>query len=153
MSRTIAVTYGQRLEISNQSNLLFAPLIDEFSTPAVMVAPPKGNGEAIKIYPQRAGHFIMTDRLEGFVHEGNLTQTIYLLRKSLAADPAVSIENVPRRGYRLRVDGRGATVDARQNRRAPAFAIGASVLAALVCAGLWFDARPATTRAVPAGAR
>ena len=28
-TRTIAITYGQRLEITNQSKLLFAPLIDE----------------------------------------------------------------------------------------------------------------------------
>jgi hypothetical protein len=68
-SRTIAITYGQRLEITNQSTLLFAPLIDNYSTPAVMVAPPRGTGDPIKIYPQRVGHFIMTDRLESFVHE------------------------------------------------------------------------------------
>src|SRR5215469_5071418 len=40
---------------------------------------------------------------EGFVHEGNLTQTVYLLRRALAADPRLAIENIPRRGYRLRV--------------------------------------------------
>ncbi len=79
-SRTIAITYGQRLEITNQSLLLFAPLIDSYSTPAVMVAPPRGSGEPIKIYPQRAGHFIMTDRLEPYVHED-----LYVFRHPLHA--------------------------------------------------------------------
>jgi hypothetical protein len=79
-SRTIAVTYGQRLEITNQSLLLFAPLIDNISTPAVMVVPPRGTGEPVKIYPQRAGHFIMTDRLEPFVHED-----LYVFRHPLHA--------------------------------------------------------------------
>ena len=41
---------------------------------------------------------------EGFVQDGNLTQTIYLLRKVFADDPVVRIENVPRRGYRLIVE-------------------------------------------------
>ncbi len=38
---------------------------------------------------------------DGFVEENNLWQQIHLLRKALAADPRVSIENSPRRGYRL----------------------------------------------------
>ena len=40
-ARTIAMTYGQRLEIANQSKLLFAPAIDQLNTMAVMVAPPR----------------------------------------------------------------------------------------------------------------
>lgn len=79
-TRTIAITYGQHLSITNQSLLLFAPLIDSISTPAVMVAPPRGSGEPIKIYPQRAGHFVMTDRLEPFVHED-----LYVFRHPLHA--------------------------------------------------------------------
>ncbi len=79
-ARTLAITYGQRLEITNQSTFLFAPLIDSVSTPAVMVAPPKGSGEPIKIYPQRAGHFIMTDRLQSQVHED-----LYVFRHPLHA--------------------------------------------------------------------
>jgi hypothetical protein len=91
-SRTIAITYGQRLEITNESTFLFAPLIDSFSTPAVMVAAPKGSGEPIKLYPQRAGHFVITDRLQSYVHED-----LYVFRHPLHA--------VTDRSGHFRIDG------------------------------------------------
>jgi hypothetical protein len=79
-SRTVAVTFGQRLELTNQSTFLFAPLIDAYSTPAVMVVPPHGTGDPVKIYPQRAGHFIMTDRLVPYIKED-----LYVFRHPLHA--------------------------------------------------------------------
>jgi hypothetical protein len=79
-SRTIALTYGQSLEISNQTGLLFAPLLEQGNSPAVMVAPPHENGEAVKIYPVQAGYFALTDRLEPFVHED-----LYVFRHPLHA--------------------------------------------------------------------
>jgi hypothetical protein len=91
-SRTIAVTYGQRLEIANNSSLLFAPVVDDAFTPTVMVAPPRGNGDPIKLYPQRAGHFTLTDRLDGWVRED-----LYVFRHPLHA-----VTN--RDGY-FRIDG------------------------------------------------
>ncbi len=80
---------------------------------------------------------------EGFVHEGNLTQTIYLLRKSLAGDPAVSIENVPGRGYRLRVNVKVRSVS---RQRALAFAV-------MVCIGIAVGIGSTGTRALPLKAR
>jgi hypothetical protein len=110
-ARTIAITYGQRLEISNQSALLFAPLIDNYSTPAVMVAPPKGNGEPINVYPQRAGRFMMTDRLESFVHED-----LYVFRHPLHAvtdrNGHYRIDGVPVGSLKLGVAHPGANVQA-----------------------------------------
>jgi len=41
---------------------------------------------------------------QGFVEAGNLAQQVYLLRRALAVDDSVAIENVARRGYRLRAD-------------------------------------------------
>lgn len=79
-SRTIAVTYGQRLEVSNKTKLLFAPLLDVTDSPAVMVAPPGENGEPVKIYPTKAGHFLLTDRMETFVRED-----LYVFRHPLHA--------------------------------------------------------------------
>src|ERR1019366_4718680 len=63
-SRTIAITYGQRLEISNQSKLLFAPAIDQSTATAVMVAPPGQNGDPVRLYPEKAGYFALTDRMQ-----------------------------------------------------------------------------------------
>jgi hypothetical protein len=79
-SRTIALTYGQRLEISNGTGLLFAPLLEQGNSPAVMVAPPHENGEAVKIYPTKAGYFALTDQLQLFVHED-----LYVFRHPLHA--------------------------------------------------------------------
>ena len=91
-SRTIAITYGQHLEVSNETKLLFAPVIDEVSTPAVLVVPPAGAGEAVKVYPQQAGYFAMTDRMEPFVRED-----LYVFRHPLHA--------VTDRSGHYRIDG------------------------------------------------
>lgn len=79
-SRTLAITYGQHLEIANDSAMLFAPMLDLESTPAVMAVPPRGNGDPVKVYPQKAGHFVMTDRLDAWVRED-----LYVFRHPLHA--------------------------------------------------------------------
>jgi hypothetical protein len=79
-ARTIAITYGQRLDISNKSKLLFAPAIDESMVTAVMVTPPQENGDPVRLYPDKAGYFALTDRMEPFVHED-----LYVFRHPLHA--------------------------------------------------------------------
>jgi hypothetical protein len=68
-SRAIAMTYGQRLEIVNESAVPFAPAIEREFTPAVMMAPPHAAGDPIHIYPRKAEYSAITDRLAPFVHE------------------------------------------------------------------------------------
>ena len=68
-SRAITMTLGQRLEIVNLSAVPFAPAIEREFSPAVMMAPPHGAGDAIRIYPRRAEYFPLTDRMAPFVHE------------------------------------------------------------------------------------
>lgn len=77
-SRTIAVTFGQRLEVVNESTLPFAPYIEGPTEYAVMVAPPQANGDPVKMYPPQAGYFALRDRLQPFVRE-----EIYVLRHPL----------------------------------------------------------------------
>ena len=79
-ARTLTLTYGQRLEISNKSKLLFAPIISQDTSTAVMVAPPEEKGDPVKLYPRRAGRFAMTDRMQPFVRED-----LYVLRHPLHA--------------------------------------------------------------------
>jgi DNA-binding winged helix-turn-helix (wHTH) protein/tetratricopeptide (TPR) repeat protein len=86
---------------------------------------------------------------DGFVHEGNLTQTIYLLRKSLAADSAVSIENVPGRGYRLHVGKNGRHPRQRHGWSIGVLRFSAVSMAVLLCAGSWVGLRLAGTHAPP----
>ena len=88
---------------------------------------------------------------EGFVHEGNLTQTIYLLRKALAPDPRVSIENVPGRGYRLRIGDR-RDVPHRQSRFKLVTSGGFAVVS-LFCIALWMAFTPSIVHQLPLNAR
>jgi Flp pilus assembly protein TadD len=90
---------------------------------------------------------------EGFVHEGNLTQTIYLLRKSLAADPAVTIDNVPRRGYRLRIVDRNRGTARRRGLQPRAIVVAGLAVAAIVCIGAWVDVRSSSAQPLPVIAR
>jgi tetratricopeptide (TPR) repeat protein len=71
------------------------------------------------------------------IEERNLNQQIYILRRALRRDPRVSIQNVPRRGYRLLVAP--APVLAQAGRRRSGLLLASVLLAAL--AVLWLVAR------------
>jgi hypothetical protein len=79
-SRTIAMTFGQRLEIANESNLPFGPYLEHTYNPVVRVTPPHQAGEPVRIYPPRADYFPLRDRLQPFIHED-----VYVLRQPLHA--------------------------------------------------------------------
>lgn len=66
--RTLALTFGQRLDVLNDSKLSFAPYLQGSGDATVMIAPPERHGEAVKIYPTRAAYFGLRDRLQPFVH-------------------------------------------------------------------------------------
>jgi hypothetical protein len=68
-SRTMALTFGQRLEIANDSRLGFAPVLSGTFHAATLIAPPGQNGEPVKLYPPRPGHFVLLDQLQPFVRE------------------------------------------------------------------------------------
>jgi hypothetical protein len=77
-TRTLTMTFGQRLEVTNQSKYAFAPRIDSDLSPAVMLAAPMGMGDPIRLYPRRAGHSAMGDVMQPFVRED-----LYVLRYPL----------------------------------------------------------------------
>jgi hypothetical protein len=79
-SRTIAMTFGQRLEVTNDTKLPFGPYLVDTYTPVVRVAPPMNAGDPVRIYPPRADYFHMKDRLQPFIHED-----VYVLRQPLHA--------------------------------------------------------------------
>ena len=60
-SRTITLTYGQRLEVANNTKLLVAPSFAEVHNPAIMIAPPQGAGDPVKLYTPHPGHFTLID--------------------------------------------------------------------------------------------
>jgi hypothetical protein len=77
-SRSITLTFGQRLEVANQSKIPFAPSVEGDPSPAVMMTAPREMGDPIRLYPRRPGHSVMTDVLQPFVHED-----LYVLRQPL----------------------------------------------------------------------
>jgi hypothetical protein len=74
--RTITLTFGQHLEVVNDTKLPFAPYLMGVFQPAVMIAPPERNGDPVKIYPNRPGHYLLGDQLQTFVRED-----LYVLRQ------------------------------------------------------------------------
>lgn len=63
-SRTVDMTFGQILEISNLEEAggkMYAPELTGVEMPALMVAPPKG--DPVRIYPRKPGFFELKDRM------------------------------------------------------------------------------------------
>jgi hypothetical protein len=67
--RTITATFGQRIEVVNDSKIPFGPFLDGVQRPAVMIAPPEQNGDPVKIYPPQPGHYYMRDEMQPYVKE------------------------------------------------------------------------------------
>src|SRR5262249_42947203 len=60
--RTIALTYGQRLEVMNVDSVrTYMPYLDGGAAPAVLVAVP--GGDPVRLYPQEVGHYLLRDEL------------------------------------------------------------------------------------------
>jgi hypothetical protein len=69
-TRTLAMTFGQWLEVSNDSTQPFGPYLEFVMLGgAIRIAPPKQAGEPVKVYPPRAGHFSLRDRMQTYVRE------------------------------------------------------------------------------------
>ena len=77
-ARTIVLTFGQRLEIENESTIPFAPYLEGEPTFTTMVAPPERKGEPVKIFAPRADYYVIRDKLQPYVR-GDL----YVLRQPL----------------------------------------------------------------------
>jgi hypothetical protein len=78
--RSIAMTFGQRLEIDNDSTLSFAPYLEGAPKFTVMIAAPLRHGEPVKIFPARADYFVLRDQMQPFVRGD-----VYVLRQPLHA--------------------------------------------------------------------
>jgi hypothetical protein len=60
-ARTIDLTFGQQIAVSNKDAKLHAPQIDDNVLPALMVAPP--NGDPVYVYPRKPGHALLSDQM------------------------------------------------------------------------------------------
>jgi hypothetical protein len=58
-TRTVTLTFGQRLEVKNLSREFWTPVLEPSATRVLMMATP--NGDPAKIYPKKPGHFLLLD--------------------------------------------------------------------------------------------
>lgn len=59
-TRTATMTYGQRLEVKNESGEFWTPMLEPGTNMVLMMATPKG--DPVKIYPKKPGHYLLMDR-------------------------------------------------------------------------------------------
>jgi hypothetical protein len=78
-ARSIALTFGQRLDVANDSALPFAPYL-EGAPQLTRVAPPRQSGAPAQIFPPRSDYFPLRDQLQKFVRVD-----VYVLRQPLHA--------------------------------------------------------------------
>jgi hypothetical protein len=94
-THAVTLTFGQRLEVENKTRLVFAPMLEEAPSPALMVAPPELRGDPVRIYAPRPGHFTLTDRMGA----GYLKTHVYVLLHPLHTVSSVEgkyrIDGVP----------------------------------------------------------
>jgi hypothetical protein len=75
--RTVALTYGQRIEIANLDKIdSYMPFLDGAPVKAILVAIP--GGDAVKLYPHEPAHFMIRDQLPN----EHLTADVYALAYS-----------------------------------------------------------------------
>ncbi len=112
-TRTIAMTFGQTLEIANDSAVPFGPRLSGIYQPAVMIAPPQQRGEPVKLNPPRPGHYVLGDEMQTFVR-----QAVVVLLQPLHAVSNLQghyrIDGVPVGALKV-----GAQLDALGNRMQP----------------------------------
>jgi hypothetical protein len=59
-SRTVAMTFGQRLEIANKTPELWAPMLTQAPMPVLMMA--TSNGDPVRLYPPHPGYYTLVDK-------------------------------------------------------------------------------------------
>ena len=59
-SRTVAMTFGQRLEIANKTKELWAPMLTQAPMPVLMMA--TSHGDPVQLYPPHPGYYTLVDK-------------------------------------------------------------------------------------------
>ncbi|HMJ51466.1 MAG TPA: hypothetical protein VK540_05300 [Polyangiaceae bacterium] len=78
--RTLVLTYGQRIEVTNRDSKSFLPTLEGSRSPAQLVAMPKG--DAVKLYALEVGHYALTEGTKG---SGWMYADVFVLQYSTHA--------------------------------------------------------------------
>ena len=91
-SRTIAMTFGQRLEVKNRSQETFIPSLIGAPQAALVVAMP--GGDPVKLFPPRPGEFLLQDQTHQFAKA-----SVFVLKYPTATvtglDGAFEVKDIP----------------------------------------------------------
>ena len=91
--RTLAMTFGQSLDVLNKSGTIVAPQLQPSSASALMVA--TVNGDPVHLYPQRPGHFRLTDMLGKAALDLDVYVFLFSLHDVTTEQGRFHIEGVP----------------------------------------------------------
>jgi hypothetical protein len=106
-SRTIALTYGQRLEIGNKTPALWAPSLAQAPLPALMMA--TSHGDPIRLYPPHPGYFTLIDNLKHPYAQADVYALLHPLHTVSDAAGHYRIDGIP--VGKLQVNARLAAFD------------------------------------------
>jgi len=91
-SRTIAMTFGQRLEVSNRGSGTFIPTLSGAPQAALVVAFP--GGDSVKLFPPHPGEYLLEDQSHPFA-----SAHVFVLKYPTTAvtgiDGAFEIKDIP----------------------------------------------------------
>lgn len=92
-ARTIDLTIGQSLEITNKDAALFAPSLQQAPLPALMLA--AKNTAPVNVYPPRPGYYTLVDRMELAYLRGDVYALMQPFHAVTALDGHYRIDGIP----------------------------------------------------------
>ncbi len=104
--RTVAMTYGQRLEVKNLTRDFWTPVIEPAPNLVLMMAAP--GGDPVKIYPKKPGRYVLGDRDRKYVY-ADLYAFLYPTHAVSKLDGTYRIDGVPI--GKLKVSARHPRID------------------------------------------
>jgi hypothetical protein len=92
--RTVALAYGQRVEVSNLDKLdTYMPYLDGAPVKAILVAIP--GGDSVKLYPHEPGHYLIRDQLPNEHLTADVYALAYATHDVTGLDGKYEITNIP----------------------------------------------------------
>lgn len=93
-SRTLAVTYGQRIDVSNLDPVdPYMPYLDGAPSKATIVAVPKG--DPVKLYPLEPGHYLIRDMLPNDFLRADVFTVAYATHDVTGLNGRYEIRGIP----------------------------------------------------------
>ncbi len=92
-TRTVAMTFGQRLDVLNRGTNLAGPQLHPASNVALMLAPPKG--DPVHLYPTKPGHYLIGDALATDALDSDLFVFLFPLHVVTPESGHYRIDGVP----------------------------------------------------------